>query len=372
MGTLTDVARRIVGQVKAAHASEKRVGWIENELRNVRLGFDFLDDKIRKATDQDNQNILSNKPEDGAGDDATRTKFVISDNNCIGGNGTYFDRLGLAAGHGIGLHVTNQGFPITDANGVESPMEGYMMYGDNGEALTRIEATVRFLAEGGDLGDWIPTFSGVDVKITHLPVASGGAGNKIGGEPCAPNVCPAMIPELIVREPDETGSATDGVMTFAGGPLNVDCVGHVHEMYEHMLYLANTVYTDESSSATHYVKDVSLAWDVTGTDEKTFDLKLNVLRRTVAAPPPSGLSGQYQVVRNVSMGYDWKLVVTMGCLTFTNGVLTAADFAAGCAGPSTPANPNYETKTFVTDADCDVSTGEIIIVTSTVYGLKFT
>lgn len=360
MGTLTDVARRIVGQAKAAHASEKRVGWIENELRNVRLGFDFLDDKIRKATDQDNQHILPDTPVDGAGGDV-RAMFTIVDNNCVGGDGVYFDSLGLAAGFGVGLHVT-PGFPVADANGVASPMEGFMMYDDDAQPLSHLDATARFVANGGNLGNWIPTFSGVSVKITHLPVVGA---SKIGGEPCAPNDCPAMTPELIVSSPSSAG------MNFAGGPLNVDCVGHVHEMYQHTLALAATSYSDESSSATHYVKDVSLAWDVTGVDEKTFDLKLNVTRRTVAASPPSGLTGSYQVVRDVSMGSDWKLVVTMGCLTFTNGVLTAADFAAGCAGSSTPANPNYETKTFVTDADCDVSTGEIIITTSTVYGLKF-
>lgn len=357
MGTLTDLARRIVGHAKAGHATEKRVGWIENELRNVRLGFDFLDDKIRESTDQDNQNILPEKPEVENGDNFY---VEIINNQCVGGDGLYSGRLGLSAGFGIGLKVTPS-FPITDANGTASPIEGFMMYDDDGAVLSPTDAITRFVDKGGDLGDWTPTFNGLNVQITHLPVTGA---SEIGGEPCAPNVCPSITPELIVSEPNSGG------MTFAGGPLNVDCVGHVHEMYQHTLALASTNYSDESSSATHYVKDVSLSWVVSGTSEKTFDLKLDVVRRTVSAAT-SGLSGSYQVVRNVSMGADWKLVVTMGCLTFTNGVLTAVDFAAGCPGSSSPASPNYETKTFVIDADCDVSNGEIIITTANVYGLKF-
>lgn len=300
MGVLTDIAQRVVGLTKSNRTTDARLGQIENSLKDIWLKLADTDPGADEVILVQNTTVRG-----------TDTYIYILDLTC-GVAGTYMNDILFIAGDGIGFSAV-PGAPVQDPDGNVPPgsiLEGQWQYDDDGNPLDGQGVVDKFLAAGGDLGNWTPTFGGVDMTISHGKVQGA---SEIGGEPCAFD-CEVLTPEEIVAEP------LCAAITFAGGPLTVDCAGHVHEMYEHTLIFTESGTEISCPTDMNVIQSMSLDCDATGTDEKVFTVTLNYDYVTV----PNVQTGSAYVVQDIyidSNGY----IVTYCCLNFECGLYIGTD-----------------------------------------------
>lgn len=282
MGVLTDIAKRTIGLTKAQRTTDARLGWVENELRNLRLGFKVADDKMNRIRGTPDENTL--KPPKAA--NALPFALLLDVVNCptngaIDG-GTYVNTVILNAGDAIAVEAFG-GLPVADDAGTTPPgMVGDPANQANPDGTPRSgQATVAaHLAVPGNTLDgfneaaqanlpWNPTFDGVVLKVTHRLVTPG-KDSLIGGAPCD-SPCEAMVPEEIVAEGECSA------ITVAGGPVTIDCAGHVHEMYEYTLTFTavSTAVDCLTGPVFQAVQDLSVSCTPTGTSDKTFSIQID-------------------------------------------------------------------------------------------------